>query len=474
MTNTYLLEVIKALRPDERQGVALFLESPFFNQQKDSEDLIKLYRILLDAAPEFSKEALDKERVYFQLFPDKTVVKGKLEKLMVHLNKQLRSFALVSGYLSEKREMEHQIQWSGWLRERGLTNRAIQVLDKVKETKSSDNSESMEGYRMEMLIAQEDHLRLSTYNMVTGDLGIPKFIRQLDLYHLNLRIELGTQYRIQQRVAALPDLNMAAPDVQSYQEHSALLKISHKIFDIICKTTPPVEEVETFMQQLREHEHKLSQQTRIDFYAYLRNFWTLIINSGKEQYMHLLHDIHKDCLERGYFFFNGEISPHAFSNIIRIGLKVRKFDWVKKFMNEYKSIIIGGDQDQFFYRLNMAQCLFEEGQFEDALGYLPQTASIGLYRHMLRRLELKLYYELKSALLPYKMEAFRKLILRSGHKELSTSLREMNLNFLNMLLQLSQSPLKDRARATRLVQRIEQKEFIADRIWLLEKARELA
>ena len=92
---------------------------------------------------------------------------------------------------------------------------------------------------------------------------------------------------------------------------------------------------------------------------------------------------------------------------------------------------------------------------------------------MVRRLELKILYELQSDLLLYKIDAFRKFIVRTATKTISANLRTMDLNFLNILMQISQAPLKDKARAALILKRIDQKALLADRPWLIEKAKEL-
>jgi hypothetical protein len=49
----------------------------------------------------------------------------------------------------------------------------------------------------------------------------------------------------------------------------------------------------------------------------------------------------------------------------------------------------------------------------------------------------------------------------------------MYIEFFNIMLQLTQSPPKDKKRSQQLIERINKKKLLADRAWLLEKAREL-
>lgn len=474
MTNTYLLEVIQALRPEERQEISLFLTSPLYNRGGNAVELAKLYQIIINAAPDFPEHLINKDIVYEQVFPGQAIIQGKLEKHMADLNKLIRNYLLISRNLSESNDIQNQVDWAAWLRERGLGDRARQVFAKLKtQRKNEANSESLDFNRLGLIIAEEEHEWESTYNQAKGDLSIPNLIYWLDLYYHNYRIELKNRYFLQQKLTNLPNLELFDAGVDFYFGESVLLQISRKIYDLLANDSPNIEEFKGLMQFLNQSQNVLTYQSLAQFYAFLRSTCSLLINNGSYNLIPVLHEIHKDNLLRGYFFVNEEVSPNTYVNLVTIAIKADEVNWGKEFTEEYKMRIIGGGNDQFFYSFNMARCLFAEGKFEEALEYLPEAPSNSHFHHMVRRLELQIYYELRSDLLLYKLDAFRKFIERTAPKTIAANLREMDINFLNILLQLSQSPMKDKARSARLVARIEGKKLVADRAWLLEKAREL-
>jgi hypothetical protein len=164
------------------------------------------------------------------------------------------------------------------------------------------------------------------------------------------------------------------------------------------------------------------------------------------------------------------LSANSYLNIVQIAIRAHEISWAKSFTIEFKEKIHGSEKDDFFYRLNLANCLFAENKFEEALDTLPEESPTSYYHLMTRRLELKAYYELDSDLLVYKMDSFRKYIERTAPKSIAENLRTMNLNFIYILNQLSQSPPKDKARSEKILNRIEEKKLICDRAWLIEKA----
>ena len=473
MTNTYLLEVVKALLPKDRQELAAFLASRHFNRGKNAQDIERLYQIVLAAAPDFSEELLDKDRVYTLIFAEPNAVSGKLEKVISDFNKLLRTFVLSRQYFAENNEEQQQIDWAKWLRTNGIAESAHKVIQKMKGKREREREESLGQYRTDLWIAEEEHLWELTHNRFKGNLNIPDLVYSLDLYYHNYRTELGNRYLLQQKATQLPDQDFSATEVDGYQHDSILLKISKQIYEVLKNGLPSAEETQGLMQLLLKHEPNLSFQTLDHFYAYLRNFCTLLINGGHLDFIPVLHQINKDNLDRGYFFLNGKLPPSTYLNTALIAIRAKDGEWAKAFTENYKYQIVDGDEAHFFYALNMAHCFFAEGDFDGALSQLPEFPSNSHYHQTVRRLELKIYYEIQSDLLLYKIDAFRKYIERTAPKTLAASYRTMNLNFLNILMQLTQTPKKDKVRSARLITRIEDKKLLAERAWLLEKARKL-
>ncbi len=473
MTNTHLLEIIRTIQPSQRTAFSTFLDSTLFNNGPNAHEIRRLNQAILETAPDFHESKLTKEMVYARVFSDSNMVQGKLEKRIMELNRLLRIFLLTRRYLSEKNETQQQLDWLSWLREAGMDARAKASLSKMKSQSQTIQNESLERYRFDLLIAEEEHELQSLQNQFNGDLNIPNLIQSLDLYYQNYRIELLNRYVLQQKGLPLPNLEEAIPDPAYYQEASLLFDISSKIRELLKKDHPSPEEFQHLLRFLQEKEQYLPFQTQTQLFVYLRNLCTLLINGGKLEFASLLHQIHLDNLERGLFYIQGEISPHSYMNIVQIAIRVKEFSWAKEFTEANKKRIIGGDKDRFFYCFNLSHCLFEEGNFDEALAKLPEPSSHSHYHRIIRRLELKIYYELRSDLLHYKMYAFRKYFERTAAKSIPANLRAMHIEFFNILLQLSQSPSKDRMRSQRLMERIQKKKLLADRAWLLEKARDL-
>lgn len=474
MTNTEIVRLIRAMQPVERQEMAAFLASAQSGKAGNSNDLSTLYQTILDAAPEFSDLLLKKERIYAQVFPGQALVQGKLEKLMTELKKALRSFALSSRYFSTENEEQQQLDWAAWLREHGMAERSRAAIDKLKANLAEQKKDSLKRHRTMLDVLEEEHFWEVTFNKIKGGLNVPDLINCLDLYYLNYRIDRVNRYLLQQKGAQLPNIDLREPGLENSLEESPLLKIAFNIFEVLKKDIPSVEETRALMNLLQSNEENLSFETLEQFYAYLRNFCTLLINGGHLEFVLVLHHINKDNLERGYFFLDGKLPPHSYLNIVQVSIRAKDFEWARAFTEIYKGQLVEGDEGQFYYKVNLAHCFFAAGKMDEALNNIPDMPSTIHYNRLLRRLELKIYYEQRSELLQFKLDAFRKYVERTAPKMIAANLREMDLNFLYILNQLSNSPFKDKARSARLIKRIEEKKLLSDRSWLIEKAQELA
>ncbi|HLP96208.1 MAG TPA: hypothetical protein VK168_19330 [Saprospiraceae bacterium] len=351
--------------------------------------------------------------------------------------------------------------------------RSRQVLEKSKTAPSQNNKESIEMYFQHFRMEEERHEWEASNNQLRSDINLINVIEHLDLFYFNYRIELVNRFLLQKKAMSLPEFNLAVPELTELLGKSKRLDITYKIFQLLNQENPSGAEVLELNKILQDMEDKFSFSTLDNLFAYLRSLCTLSINAGKTDFITVLHEINKNNLEKGYLFLFGKLPFHSYLNLVQVALRSKDISWAKEVTERFRNSILEPGDYAFSYKLNLAQCFFEENRYDDAFDSLPNVSSNSHYHHVVRRLELKILYELKSDLLLYKIDSFRKFVERTALKLLASSYREMDLNFLKILHQLAQSPPKDKARSARLIKRIEEKKFIAERTWLLEKAREL-
>jgi hypothetical protein len=479
MLNIFILEVIDTFENSELESFKNFLGSAYFNTGPNATSLVVLFDKLAEAKRGSTLENLNKDLIFQEVFPNTPFIQGKLDKLGTELKKLLQLFLILERYKSDALESRRELDLLAALRLRGLSKRYFLELEKMKKRIYDAPIDTLENIELQFDLAFEEYHWEQHFNKVKGDLTVPNVLKYLDKYYVNTSIWLQNVLLLQQKVVALPEAsNRSFFKTDNFplnpDEVDIFLKISKKIHELLELDVPEFAQFEELVALLQSNSEKIGKEDLAGFYSHLRNFCTFLIERGHYHLRPILHQIHIENLEKGYFYYNGEIPPNAFLNITTTALNVNALEWAKAFIEKHKGRITGENETQDFYSMNKAICLFAEKRWEDALDIIPFGSSYSFYHLLARRLELKIYYELDSDLLPYKIDAFKMFISRAGRNLLSSTLHDLHTNFINFLRQLSLSPkTRDKSRASKMIERINEKKLVADRAWLLEKAREL-
>lgn len=478
MINTYVFEILETLNTEELDALTRFLASPYFNTGTTADKHMLLLQAYRNAKQVGDDRLFDREVMYPFVYRDEKFIAGKIDKLLTEFKKLLNTYLITSQFNKKFSEEKQSILLLSFLRQKNLEKRYFQTLDKLDI--QTQNTDSIEAMALHLEVAHEEHEWHNTFNKAKGDLKLPELIRNLDRYYYAQKTELLSKLLQQKRLTILSEDLLNADIYQwkvpvEFQNESKVILISSKIFDLLNSESITVSDFEDLLHLLKTHEADISPAKLTEFYTYLRNFCNYLIDFKMQYDMKIVHhQIQKDNLARGYFYFNGKISSNGFISIIQRALDVNAVAWANDFIESHKDIIIGENEEQEFYRTAKAMYYFALSRFDEALEILPFGSSYTYYHLIARRLELKIYYELDSDLLLYKIDAFKMFISRAGKKDLPKSRAEFYVNFVNFVRQLYLSPkVRDKKRAEQMQKRIQEKSHVAERAWLLEKAREL-
>lgn len=479
MEKSYLFEVLSSLSTDERSELLRFIKLEYTEHKKTEQSVQRLLQYLIGVL-EGEGFVLEKEQVYHAVFPGQATVDGKLEKCMVEANRQLRHYLLYRYLVADGRELDRQHAWVKILESRGLPDWRQQNLQKLQKMIAQAEAQKADDYydrfRCDFLLHQHE----AAYNRLKGDLHVPQALQSLRTFYLLKQLELLNAYLLQKKVTKLPEdtgtealLDTFSIQDEALQESPVLL-IAYKIFLLLKHDTPSLEQFRELSDLLRTHERSVAPDLLKEYYTYLRNSCAFLINAGATHLMEELHQLQRDNLGRGYLYHEGDkISASAYISVATTALKSGNVHWAYDFIEAHRGRIIGDNEQQDLYRLNMANCLFALQQYDKALDLLPPVFDYLNYTLLGKRLELKILYELESDLLSYKANAFKIFISRASQKFMPDTLRVPNGEFINLLLQLIGSQPGNKQRSERLTQRIKAKPMSAEKEWLLEKAAKL-
>ncbi len=452
MSQYVLVETLAVFQPDEVEDFQLFVVSPLFlksikNHKHDDLRVLLDYTIVCLR----QQQLFDKAQAFYFVFGDRTYSESTINSLMSHLMKMAQQFIHLrqSNYRSAA---QIQLSVATFLRERNLESKFLNVIEQLQKENEAVTVRDKEQLFFSYLTEFEYYRYQSLYNHRVNDVNLLKTIQYLDQYYAVAKLELATTLLMQSKETAL-DLIEIIPmaTITELLDQSPLhifpvaeaFKLSHHLI-------ARVDEGDIYFKQLkeliREHSDELPSVHLKMFCTFLRNYCTARYNRGSETFLSELFALYQEHLAEGHLFENGGLTPSIINNIVRVGLKLKSYDWVAQFLHNRQYPIIGTYQADALYNFYLAQYHFSIGQFEKSEELLLGESTESYYQLFkderlvieALQLELKIYYETHQTedFLQDKLKAFRIKVVRKGEKTLVQHYVEAVLNFVKMFKKL--------------------------------------
>ncbi len=480
MNNSKLVETLSAFNPDELERLGRFLQSPYFQESLLADDEWRLYELLRDHLAGKTQQDLDKKAVFTQVFPDTSFVKGKLEKKMSALFKQVQRFIIQEQNTQSRSSFQESMALARFYRGKDLLRLYHITFASLQKAQTKISRRDKDFYYNEFLIYREIAEFKSLQNNRNEDLSLPATLNSLDIYYLVTKLEyaygLLSLREFQTPIDARESLELLE-SVTSHLEKSSYLKVPlieiYHTAILVLKDTEDESAFNRLRELLEEHRETIPTIEEKALRALCRNYCVHRFNRGEQHYLELAYNFYREDLERGLLYYNNGLTPGLMRNVSAVGLKQKQYDWVLNFLQNHRKRIIGVEDQEEIYQFNLAHYYFELKDYDMTLQSLSDHYNDLYYRISAKRLEIKVYYEQESVLLEPKMDAFKVFIHRLSRKKLLHNHREGNNNFINALRQIiTPGVFKNDKRIARVAKRIREQDVIIEKYWLLEKLKE--
>ena len=481
MHSSKLIEIIKVLNHEELTQLDLFLHSPFFVDDKDGKYIRPLFRLIYSFYPDFNNNELTKEKTYSSLFPDEAYVKGKLEKIMTLLLQSIQRF--VVQYYAKKQNSKTQdtLILARFYRQKKLDRFFRRTLDQMLKQQDNTRKRDKDFFFNQYLIEKEKAEYEAFYNTRQKDLNLPSTLRNLDIFYIIAKQEYSSWLLSQDKHHMPLNLQEELTDLGNL---TLLLKEKNhldvpliKVYDQALKLLQNTQGQQAFKELtllVEKHKDEIPLEQLKAMQALCRNYSVRFYNEGNREYLKVSFDLYKKHLEEGFLHYNEGLLPSTIKNIVVLGLKLKEIDWVYGFLEKYKNRVVGTKHKKEVYHFNLASYYFALKAYDDALRYLSETYEDWYYHIAARRLEIKIYYEMRSVLLDHKLEAFKIYIFRIAKSKLTKLQKLGNNNFADVVRQINAPKTEGNPdRIHRLINRVRTKKVVADEEWILEKLEEL-
>lgn len=479
MLNRKLLEVLKRLDKTQNRRLRVFLSSPYFNAGSLAGEVIRLCDYILEHDAEENHPALAKEAVFQIFFPGRPYPeksKSPLDNISSELFRLVRKFMVQAEMEAEQEDIYQFLAMARFYRKYGLEDRFWQNMQAARKAQEASSLRDAQHYYHQFLIEEEEVAFRGLYNTFEDDTNLNTSQHNLDLFYSILKLEYACALRYQNMVAQLEPAyqDVLQETILALTQPGAPLdvptnQIYHLILRLLDKPAEPglLEELDTLLEQ---NQAQISLERFRNFKAYYRVFWIQRYRlAGDKQTLQRAFDIYREHLEQGHFYFDGMIQVFQFRNLVSIGLRLGKADWVKKFLDEHPPERICATRfPAEIYSISVSElALYRKAYGEAQENLVFRHFENPLFSIAADILLIKIYYETQNELLDFRMKALEQKIRRSN---LNRTMKNGHYYFLKKLDKLVKYGWQsNNPKRLKLIEEIKNTPDIVAREWLLEK-----
>lgn len=483
MFHRKLLEILSRLTPAELKSFRLFIESPYFGTSSNRKTLLDLFDHVMRHHADETHPQLFKESVFRHFYPDRAFVesaKTPLDSVASDL------FLLLKKYLSQQELEKNQIGSAEHLpllqfyRKHGLEERFLQSLEAARRANAEVALQIPEIFYQRFRLEEEVSNFGSTYNTFEGDANLVEVHRNLDQYYALFKLEYLCAYKAQKKYSAvahdvpipLSEALLAFVAQQPDYLSSPYLKIYLLIHDLLDDHKDD-EKLLELNHLLGEYRNLIPKDAFQIMQTYNRSFYTRRFNEAGDQVAALqLYTIAAQHLPEGYFYIENKIMPASLRLLVYLGLNLKRYDWVKKVLDEHPPERICGTRFPYeVHCIYYAEYFFALKRYDEAIDKLLQKPFEMPHMNLTADLILvKIYYETESPLLDSRMKALDQKVRRT---KIAADTKEQYYNFLKKVDKIIKYGWdKKNPKRQKLIEEIKNTPNLFSRSWLLEQLEE--
>ena len=475
-----LIELLKKLSAVELRWFVEYVKSPFFNKHQN---LIKLIELLYEAAPLYESKTLDKKNLFKYIFPHEKYKEQKVSDLASYLVDLLENFMAYLNY--EKQPVLQKQLLLKELRERELDKFFQSNLRELRK-KTDAYSYRDEFYYHNRFLAEteSDAFFIKKGSRERND-SLQKKVDSLDLFYLSVKLRNSCEMINRQNIISSKyNLRMLDNIISYLNKHPEELKdvpsitIYHRILLTLTESENEIHYTR-LKELLAEHARKFSIEESRQMYDYAQNYCIKKINQGNAFYAKEIFSLYKLLLENEIIFEGKYLSQWDYKNIVSIAIRLKEFEWTKKFMEQYKEKIAAEFRNNA-YTYNLASYYYSKEEYKSALKLLQEVEFTDVFYHLgSKSMLLKMYYELEetealySLIDTFKMYLNRNKLISDYQQETHYNLVKYTKKVYNFKINSGNKSSINKTEIQALKNKIVSAKNISNLQWLIEKIEEL-
>ena len=468
MKNSQLYSIISQLGTIEHRLLGQFVRSPYHNRRPE---LVVFCDLLIKSANSKDKIAESKEYYFKKLYPGKAYDDKKMRYTISFLYKLVKYFLAVEQLKTDTLRQQQIIALE--FKEKKLERFEKEVLrsEQILESQPLRDAQYYFNRFQNLSGYSSNSVHLSKVGAT-----LRKMNNSADVYFIATTLKMGCMWltfgtvtRTDNSNKLLNQIILFIKDNQSFLE-IPVIDIYYNAYQMLSQINQD-QFFDNFKLSIEESGHLFKQTELSELYVLAINHCIRQANQNKEKYRKELFEIYKKGLSAEAFFDNGELGGKTYINIVQAGLNQQAYDWVAKFIEEYKTFLKLPIREQF-YLFNLANYHNKSKNYDKVMEILRSvTFDETMMEMSARRMLLKIYYDMGEVEALYSLfDSFKNYIYR--HKEIGYA-KDNYLNLIKYAKKLLNTNPRDRKAIAKLKKEITQTQAIAEKAWLLERVKGL-
>lgn len=461
MTDNKLFEVIKYLSSVEKRAFTSFVKSPYHNRR---EDVIALW----EAWQTGKSSSLTAELLYARVYADEAFDDANWR----HLQSML--LGCIEACLAQRYWKQHPL----WLdlplatvyREKQLRKPLEHKLRRAEEQLGQLPRDS-HFYHLQYQLEWERYVSAQVQQGRSQENNLAAVIRSFDIYAVAGKLRLACLMESHRAVFPVAFEDAFLTVLLQLLEKSELVEVPIVALYYHCYqslTGGGEDSFRAFRDALEKQGRELPEEENRTFTLLAINFCIRRLNMGEVQYVREAFDLYRIGLETRALLEHGFLSRFAFKNIVALGLRLKEFDWVIRFIQDFEPFL--EEKYRNAHRdFNMAKVYFTLKNYKLAMPLLARVDENDLLLNLDSRVMLlKMYYETDATdALDALLASFKILLLRK--KKLIGYHSTHYLNTLRYIQKLTRLNQNDRQATQVFREEIEANKLVIEKEWLLEQ-----
>lgn len=463
MANNRVLRIFKKLSKKELKVLGKFVRSPIYNQHKD---VITLFDFLKKTT-ESAKEEPTSEAIFKAVYPDKKYEAQELHYINSYLLKVIEQFFAWEEWQSDS--SAPMLYLLRAYRKRRLDDQFERTFNKFEKQRTKQPFRNRSYYLSEYLLFSEKIMADSGKR--SGNLPLQDLSNAQDLSYIIEKLYNACTMLTHQAVVSKNYDTGLLDQMLDYLEKSDFLKIpAVAIYYYSYQTLSGENDKKAFHELkslLKSGKDSFLPSELKDHYLVAINHCARQVNKGNHDFFKEAFELYQNGIEADVFLENGILSRWTYKNIVVIGLKLKEYKWVKKFIHDNAEKLSPKSREGSL-NLNLAYYYYETKDFDQAMTLLNQTEYDDVLHNLFGKMLLvKMFYEqsstgaLDNLLLSFKAYIMRKKGL--GYHKTNY------LNFIRYAKRLMKVNFYDKEALEKLSLKIKEERYLVERGWLLEQ-----